>query len=180
MSASRMFTILALVACAAVARADGPSSPAPGRTLARADLPSLVEALGYDARPGEEGAVSFVVERDGWRVEVNLALTTEASKLLVFAPLRTWSSIDGVPDRVLRGLLEATTSFAPSRFYVSQTKPGGSAVVGLLRSVDNRAVRAKHVREQVDAVVAHARATEELWNPDRWTGAPPSAPNPPR
>lgn len=177
MSRSRVLLVVAVLACAAVARAEGPA-PA-GRTIARADLPALAEGLGFDARTGADGAVSFVVDRDGWRMEVNLDLAADGTKLQVFAPLRRWSTLDGAPDRVLAGLLEATAAHAPSRFYLFRPSEGGP-VVGIVRSVDNRALRAKHVREQIDALVAHARVTEDLWNPDRWATSAPDRPGMPR
>jgi len=152
------------------ARAEGPAAAPAGKAYGPDEIAALVEGLGYEGRPLDRGGRGFLVARSGYTIEINLVLSTDGSKLNVFAPLRAWKDLAAVPEEALLGLLRATAEYGPTRAYVLPTEQG-VPWVGLVRSLDNRDLHPSNVREQIDFLFEHVRRTEDLWNPERWAGA---------
>ena len=169
--AALIAVLLAGVLAPAPSRAE---DAAPARAYAAADLEALVRGLGYASIPLEGGGRGFTVARSAFTMPVQAFVSGDGGRLLVYAPLKEWADATLAPEAVLLGLLRKNGEVGPSRFYIQRGR--GKPWVGLLRSVDNRAVEPLHVRQVLDEMFDQVRATEDLWNPERWQALAPGAP----
>jgi hypothetical protein len=156
--------LLALAVLPAALAADAPSPR--GRAYLNADLAALLEGLGHESRALEGGGRYVRLDRPGYGVDLQVMVSADGASILLYAPLREWPDVLAAPESVLIGLLRRTLELGPSRFYLASSS--GGHWVGLLRSIDNRGVLARHVRENIDDLFEHVKATEDLWNPERW------------
>lgn len=160
--------LLAAVVLPAALAADAPTSP--GRAYLNGDLEALLDGLGYASQPLESGGRYLRMERPGYTVDVQVLVAADGGSILLYSPLRVWPDAVAAPETILAGLLRKTAELGPTRFYLAPAS--GGHWVGALRSVDNRRVLPRHVRENLDHLFDHVRATEDLWNPSRWPEVP--------
>ena len=156
--------LLALAVFPAALAADAPTQS--GRAYVNADLAALLEGLGYESRPIDGGGQYLRLERPGYTVDLQIMVAADGAAILLYSPLREWPDVNAAPESVLIGLLRRTAQMGPSRFYLAPSS--GGHWVGLLRSVDNRGVLPRHVRENIDQLFENVKSTEDLWNPERW------------
>lgn len=169
-----VLTACALGSCLALPLAHG-EDPAPllvaGKTFAAADLPLVLEQLGYDSTPTTAGRL-IVVDREGWALRMNLTLSADGGTLSVYVALR---KADEVPKTALLELLRASFRRGPVRFYHDTQNHW----IGAVGSRDNRDLRPADLRKLIDDVYAAIRAEEAAWDPEQWAKpaqAPPAAP----
>jgi hypothetical protein len=167
-----------LVLCVGAAVAQEAASEAKSdacQPLEDADLPSMLQNMGYEPEKLSEGVWRVVIEQDGWTFYIRMWLSTDNRQKLWmttgFGDIKDW---DGVPAEVLKKLMISNDAIGPAHFYIA--KSGEVWRLNMGKALDNRGISPAVLRRELDKFLSTIKTTADLWDQSTWTQAAAATP----
>ncbi len=174
-------TATTLMIGAAGVRADEPTAPAAAKTapatpagkkLTDDDLVKMIEDLGYEVtRPPQPGdavkRVRIKVTRGNFDCPMNVNLGNNGETLLSFVNLGVPTDAALADAPRLMKLLQQNDGLLDGGRVQFRMNPTSKAIF-LARTVDNRGITPKLLREHIEQTVAAANDTQDLWDHAKW------------
>jgi hypothetical protein len=134
------------------------------------DLGKLLTDMGYEPKKIDDNTYEVIIKRDGWAVYLRCCFSSDKTKLWLISSLGDIKDINQAPADVLANLLIANFNHGPSAFYLEDADANNKAAKRLKigRPVDNRAITASILRQQIDAIFSTIRETKDLWKTSEW------------
>lgn len=152
-------------------RAQEPAKEDPCGRLEDADLPKLLENMGYAPEKVDDGVYRVVIDQDNWTIYLRFSLSTDGGQKVwittSFGEIPNWEK---APAEPLMKLLILNDSIGPAHFYVTQS--GTSRKLNLAKAVDNRGITASVLRREIDKFVGSVKSTADNWDTASWTKTP--------
>jgi hypothetical protein len=157
--AARAFAVLALCAFGGAQEAQAQAGMPCAGVLKSDCLPQTLSGMGFDAKPLGEGFL-ILIERDGWKLYVDLIVSSDNSKVGFNSNLGTVNE-QKVSAAQWMGLVAANKDIDPSVFFYDAAKK----TLYIHRVLDNRSVTPAILRDQLDRFLADIRSSEKIWSP---------------
>jgi hypothetical protein len=132
---------------------------ASGSSLTNESLEEMLNGLGYEPKKLTHGFL-IAIKRDTWTYNMQLLVSKDATKIGMNANLGQVPDPDGVGADKWKALLIANSDIDPSFFYFDKDQKK----VYLHRVLDNRAVTAAYLRQQIDNFCTNIKDTSDAWS----------------
>ncbi|MFO1349574.1 MAG: hypothetical protein U1F68_02345 [Gammaproteobacteria bacterium] len=144
----------------------------PQGALTTADLPGLLENMGYEPKDLGNGAYQVTIESGGWTNAVRISVSPNGKNIWVYSYLGELPATGVAVERLLK-LLVLNNDIGPMHFSIAKD---GDVPKWLYLNVvvENRAVKPANIREAIDNLVSNTRRTGDDWDVSKWS-APESA-----
>lgn len=137
-----------------------PAPAAKGVVIKHEQLQSVLENLGYDVKtPEGDRWFRFPLERDGWTIQMQAAVTDECVYVMAFLNAR--ERMKDMPIEYYQRLLARNAAVYPYSFLMT----GGDLYVA--HSIPNHGVNPAALRRLVDGMAAKCIESGDDWVPSR-------------
>lgn len=151
-----------------------PASATNGK-LVTADLPALLQGLGYETEKVGDTAYRFTVTRGKWSFKINISISANQKKVWMSSYLAEIPDIDKVPAGPLAKLMQSNADIGPASFYLTDDASSTAKQQKWLKigyALDNHAITPAFFREEMEWFCDRMVETADLWDISKWTAAP--------
>lgn len=129
-----------------------------GISLTDESLRKMLDDMGFEPKKLTTGYL-ISLKRDSWTYHMQFVLSKDGTRIGINANLGSIPRLDDITAAQWLSLLEANEDVDPSSFYVSKS----NQKLYLHRTLDNRAISAAYLRQQVDYFCSNIRETQKAW-----------------